>query len=298
MKHNLSLLLLLAMLLLSGCSLAVEDESPGRLIGVLVTTDHLNRAQEDSALSASGSTPDDAFSPFRLYAEAVTVPLRSDSGEISETIEFQFPCGGFLLCAPWIEDGDNSYHAVNSGGLFDTNAHFTSTDGGTSIELSATAAAVPDAGDVYLNPVYQQENGQIYATPGSTYRFGEGNLSEGELYSKTWEESASSNGEEVRSTVTVSLEVRFPPESVTVLQFDEGGTPLARDEFAPDALPEQLKAEPETAYLIVETAKRSPEEATVLTREILGRGAEGIESYTVDSSGLCRAAYIHLDFSE
>ena len=298
MKRNLALLLLLAMLLLSGCSLAVEGEASGRLIGVLVTTDVLNRVQDDSAPLSSGSTAGEAISSFRLYAEAVTVPLHSESGETAETIEYQFPCDGFLLCAPWVEDGDNSYHAVNSGGLFDPKAHFTSTDDGSSIELSATAAATPEAGDVYLNPVYQLEDGRVYATPGNAYRFGEGNLSEGELFSKTWEESTSSDGEETHSTVTVSLEVRFPPESVTILQFDEGGALLTRDEFAPDALPEQLKAGPETAYLIVETAKRSPEGETVLTREILGRDAEGIESYTVDGDGLCRAAFISLDFSE
>ena len=295
MKRNLALLLLLAMLLLSGCSLAVEGESSGRLIGVLVTTDVLNRALEDGTPLASGSTIGDAFSSFRLYAEAITVPLHSDSGE---TTEYQFPCDGFLLCAPWIEDGDNSYHAISAGGLFNPKTHFTSTDNGSSIELSATAAATPDAGDVYLNPVYQLEDGRVYAVPGSAYRYGEGNLSEGALFSKTWEESTSSDGEETRSTVTISLEVRFPPELVSVLQFDEGGALLARAEFAPDALPEQLKAESETAYLIVETTKRSPEGETLLTREILGRDAEGIESYTVDGDGLCRAAFISLDFSE
>ena len=298
MKHSVIPLIFITALLLAftGCSLAVPETGAAtagdRLVGIYVTTEPLDPAP-------SGEQ--------RLYADTVKTPWTDDEGKSHDFFEYDLPGeGAALYFTVWEGTGDNRRTASHSDDAVQDIFHeirVAGYDGQQETNvLTGTVFVAPGDEDcvLYFNPIRQQEDGQVYVTPESSFGFsiGTGNRSEGEVYghelSETTTITVDDEETEAGTTIKVKVSVMFAPESVTVLQFDEHGAVLRKTTWQAGQAPAQIVLETDTAYLIVETAKTDPAGGTVTTREILDRDAETLSAYYAWEDGLCAAQAVDL----
>ena len=298
MKHSVIPLIFITALLLAltGCALAAPEagaETAGdMLVGIYVTTEPLDPAPGDGQ---------------RLYAETVKTPWTDDEGKSHDFFEYDLPGeGAALYFTVWEGTGDDRHTASHSDDAVQDIFHEIRVAGYEGSEetnvLTGTVFVAPGDEDrvLYFNPVYQQEDGQVYVTAESGFGFsiGTGNRSEGEVYghelSETTTITVDGKETEAGTTIKVKVSVMFAPESVTVLQFDEHGAVLRKTTWQAGQAPDQIVLETDAAYLIVETAKTDPAGGTVTTREILDRDAEALFAYHVREDGLCAAQAVEL----
>lgn len=306
--------ILLALLMaasLAGCQLALEDMGDGdggeRLIGVLVTTEHLDLFDfegyvNDNLKSFSGGSGGEikmdgntAQYQGRLYAEYREEVLTSDeTGEEITTGEYVFETvSGIPYFAATYSSGAESYVGTNSDeAVSDGHIEVFYGDHEERISLESTIYVYPGfAGKVfYMNPVYQSADGSVYAMTGSGYMANE-TWAEGEMYSQMFNEvtSITENGESTTYTTKVKTSVvtMFVPEQIVVLQMDKDSNVVLRDAFEPENVPETLTTEPETAYILLETHKTDMEGNPVVTREMFLQTDESLTSYRCREDGVC-----------
>ena len=141
--------------------------------------------------------------------------------------------------------------------------------------LSATIYTVPQGSDkspaYYVNPVYQTSDGKIYVVPGS----GISNSSisdESDNMSICLNDQTDSMEKGITKTekcsVTVQFSSMFKPVKITLIQMDEKNQVLKQEEYIPGNLPDQLTAEKDTSYFIIETEKKAPDGRKEITRDI------------------------------
>lgn len=287
--------------LLAGCQLAKPDAESGqaqdRLIGVLVTTEPLDMM--DSAytepvtihLSASdlrkleqgdGSVLD--FPERKYEAQLIT----EDDGR--QVWSFDHLGGWAILSPTMYEDGEEYIASYSTNGLCEVQTHIKSVNEDVNeLELSAALYQVSGAEDTVfeMNPIYQTADGLVYATPG-TGAFSSGVGAEGIHCTQTLNAevitTAGSAASTCRSEVAVSFGRMYRPKSVILLQMDRNGTVLSREEYEPGALPDSIIPEKETAFFIVETVKRDPNGAEVITAELVDQGDASFSTFYAEGS--------------
>ena len=306
MKHKRIIPFLLALSLFSGCQLALPEESTAqaedRLVGMLMTTEPLKLPPIEVPLKTGWNgeitVDEDALQKERrLYATLVTETLTNDDGETAEHQEYIFEgIDAPAIYSTYMTDERGDYYSSTStDGMADVHHGVGSYDDREELTLSGTVYVWPGTGDhtVHFNPIYQQPDGPVYVTDGSSFGFavGEGNRSEGEVFSQKTEATATLtiNGEarETATVVDIAISVLFRPITVTVLQMDAAGAVLHRAEYKAGQLPETIAAEQQTAYLVVETAKANSEGETSLTRELFDKGDESLTAYYAREDGFC-----------
>lgn len=126
-----------------------SPESP-RLIGVLITREHLDLFDSDrffsdhaERLAAGGeiSRSESAEYQGRLYASLVeTIHTNEETGETITGKEYVFnDVDGIRFFAPYIRDESEFYQSTNiDEGITDAQCHFQSTDDGESVSLKGT----------------------------------------------------------------------------------------------------------------------------------------------------------------
>lgn len=306
MKHKRIIPILLTLLLLCGCQLAQPEESEvqteDRLVGMLMTTEPLNIYPAEvplkTSLNGEITVDEEALQKERrLYATLVTETLTNDDGEATEHQEYIFTgIDAPMLYTTLMTDERGDYYSSNStDGMADVHHGVGVHDDRDELTLSGTVYVWPSARDctVHFNPVYQQQDGQVYAVDGSSFGFavGEGNRSEGEVFRRKTEATSALtiNGETTESytVVDVAISVMFRPTAITVLQMDADGCVLHRAEYMAGQLPKTIAAEQQAAYLVVETAKKNSEGETVLTRELFDKSDEYLTAYYAREDGFC-----------
>ncbi|MBQ4638155.1 MAG: hypothetical protein IJB92_05395 [Clostridia bacterium] len=184
MKNKL-LLLLLVMIVMTTCACSLADpdaqENKARdtLIGVYVTYEHLDLFDNEKYIQDNldnliagkemgGNTSD---YQGKLYAELIQRELTDKNGNKKYMTEYSFEgFGGMEFFVPLYNDQDGDYYAsTQSDGISDAKMHVKSTDEGDFIELSGTIYFEADKKDrtFYMNPVYQQADGNVYAVTGN-----------------------------------------------------------------------------------------------------------------------------------
>lgn len=293
MKRKRSLIFMLAavLLVMSGCSLAVEDaggaDGHDRLIGAFITKEYLDLFDMERYFNENAdkllrggeiSARDTAAYQGRLYA------VMDEEGEIS----FPGVEGAMLLC-PKLEDSGVEHYANISSGVSDVKLSVNATDYGDEQTLEGTVYA--NAGTFYANPVYQSPDGSIYAVSGNGYIMQSNWDAEGEVcaatlsetYTETWNGQTSS----LTNSVTVHFAVKFPPKLITLYQMDEDNRILRANVYNPGSLPETFTAEENAAYILVQTEKRMPDGSTIIQREIFDDRSEdaALETYYAQPDG-------------
>jgi hypothetical protein len=297
---------------ITGCQLALEDTGAaadsGRLIGVYVTTEHLDLFDTEAYLNDnisvfSGGTVtvkgDSEKYQGRVYAELITRTLTSEeTGAAYETQDYVFDTlDGIAYYAPTFPDTAERERYVgfsSDGAISGAKSHLTSGDSVDSIELEATVyvSPTPGSGTYFMNPVYQSGDGRVYLMGGSGVRL-DGSQSEGSAFTETLTDSRTitENGKAKTESATVKLTIStmYPPERIVVSQFDGNHGLLSLAEYAPGEMPEELAAEPAAAYMVVEAWKRDIEGSAVVDRKLYNSGEEYIETFAAREDGVCES---------
>ena len=305
MKRLLALLLIPALLLLGGCSLAREDAGKAagqdRLVGFLVSQDSLNLFDADAYLAdhfdgfsdgevvLDGSDSDGYQG--KLYAEPESYAFTDSAGTVQESARYVFP-GDYVAYAYALVYDAPGFDRTCAQNLSTVNFKNIETDGGWEVAVQGTARVTPEislrSGIFQMNPVYQSPDGRIYACEG--HSFSADCSTPGEKFTTTQSETASITGdgrtESYDAEVAFTLSVEYAPEKIVVRQVAGDDTPLSEASYQPGQLPDTMAPEPGTAYLVVETHARDADGNPDVTRELVEAGAEGFSTgYAAD--GFC-----------
>jgi hypothetical protein len=306
--------------MLGGCvSLAVPDagepQTPDRLIGVLITTEDLSVYAEDAdwledATFSSLAELERALAEHetRVYASLENQPLISEqTGEKVDHYQYVFPeeLGYYIFSANVNGDGEGypvthtSNHGISEAS-FGVDSHMVNNKhavAGITISGKLYITPGPETGFNY-NPVYQADDGQVYARPGSS--FGEPDESAlGSLGSMGYDETSTtttSDGEEIEysGSVRVEMVLTARPESYTLTQMDAANNVLQEQEYLPQTLPESVSLLPETAYIIVATHSRGIGGEAVTERQLVDAKAESFSVLRAEENRVCLSQLVEL----
>jgi len=322
MKHKMIIAICCALLLsaLTGCRLAQENAGTyvyeDRLVGILVTTEHLDLFDFDSYLHDNISsfqggeiTLDGNTEEYqgRLYATLTTVTLTSEeTGETTEIEEYVFEgIEGIPYFSPTIPataERDSYISSMSDEAISDGHMAANYGDDENSITLKGTIYTAPSIKyhTYYFNPVYQSADGSIYVTTGSGFMVNNELYSEGLVYSQTMDATAAvtENGRTRTESIsiTLSINVMFTPEQIVILQMDGDSGILSRTEYTPDAMPETLLMDTLTDFIIVETHKRDDTGSIRILREIYDSNTDTIGTFFAREDGICIKHWMQLDW--
>lgn len=272
---------LVMMLSAFGCSLAVEGAGEGeesisrdQMIGVFITTEPLIF---------------DWDAEKRIFATV-------DKGDSSEPHEWDIYFEGIdginFFDGIWKSENGNSFNMLTCGEeVCDIKTHYMSTDEGEGVELSGTVYNLPTNDLIYYsNPVYQTPDGKIYTVGGDGNHIGTFGLGGKLTTTLTDEVKVTEDGvtETNKISVQITYEGEYEPVEITVCQMDNNNQIVKTEKYAPGALPEAIKAERETAYIIVETKRNNPENPDDSIRELYTRSETGhtyFETFRLTNKG-------------
>ncbi len=288
---------LLIIFTLSGCQLAREDGEANngmdKLIGVYVSYEHVDlfdlEGYINDNLNFSGGEikieGETKKYEGRMYATQKDEVKTSSEGEKYTETQFVFEeLPGIGMFAPTVVDPlleDRTYISAGGDGFTDTKFHVKSGDNEDGLELSGTlyisSGAMSDA--IYINPVYQSEDGKVYLVSGHGFA-ATGDNGEGGVYSQKLEDKVTVNengkSKSYSSTVEVSVATMNPTIKVSMLQMDKDGNVVKKVEYNPDNAPGELKTEFGTEYIIVESTKEAFNKELKIERSLFSKSDEAL----------------------
>ena len=290
---------LMILTLLGGCRLAVDDDemNPGtdRLCGVFVTLDYLDISFEDQELEIppnwNGDPSSIVFPEARIYATRT----EEEDGSVDYTFD---GIDGFRLFSVKIDspDGLGSYSSsFGDDALQD--GHFSLSD--EEINLSGTIyfdGHYPC--HIYTNPVYQTPDGAVYMMQGQGLFFDEsqteGSVGSTSLSATTTENN---NGEETSYTIKVEIKVEAVNTNKKVLlkQLDSSDQIIMQTEITQDDIPESIKIEKNTAYMIMEEHCIDHENKASVKRTLLKPDEEFLDARFTGDNGIIETYPVTLE---
>ena len=273
-KISAILLALMLLLTMSGCQLArtETEKTKDRMVGVLITRDYLDlfdmEAYLEDNLKITGGDividGDTSAYEGRIYASFVPKTLYGENGETMEDEDLLFSdLEGIHYVAARMKDNGEYYNRVySSDGLLNGKASYHSTDFEDSVTLEGEIWLVQGAGDImaYINPVYQDDDGNFYVTPGQGFH-SSGDSGTGSVFTQTMEDSSTvTNGgiiTTVSNSITISIGIKPKPLQYRLLQMREDNTILSSADYTPGEMPQDITVSADAAYLLLETHQQS-----------------------------------------
>lgn len=247
--------MLISICALCGCQLAKPDSlttTGDRLIGVFVTTEYLDLFDMEGYLNnhisdlADGNVIDITNSSDyqgRIYATLQSeIYTSEDTGEKIESMNYVFEdLEGISFFEAQYNDSNGETFYGNSVNDAVNDIHLTISDNSSLEGTIYTKDGLTNI--LYVNPVYQSGDGRVYATSGNSYS-ASGNNAEGTIFSTTLEERQTTtvNGEtkETSFQVILHITVKYPPESIHIVQMNSDHTAVTKDTYKPGTLPKIL----------------------------------------------------------
>ena len=303
---------------LSGCQLKKPEDKNNstagdKLIGTIITTESLNSFDIDAYLNDNIENiinneenvvnEEDALKyNKKIYAQHVTLTDTNDNGEKITHKEYTFDGinGMWFFDAkiPATETEESYTCLCTGGGLSNIHSNVHHTDTGVSeIELTADLYySYEKWGTVfYMNPVYQESDGDIYCVEGSGYSVagdkgsidGNANGSQNISDKLTFTE----NGEETvyQSTITINYIPVYIPEKVSFIFMNENNTSISDFSYSPESVPEEINVPDGTEYIIL--LQKSHEGSIP---DVIGKNCENAEYIAEDRDGFCSIHSIYL----
>lgn len=325
MSKRIAVLLSVAAMLfsLSGCQLAVPGKgtsaNPDALRGMFIM---FESSYSDSDMDV---LPDDMFA--KTLVNAGTVPMGNSEGNRTYATIQEDEHGGLKYVFEGIEgipmftalihgnDTHEDYWAsCYDNALLDVNTTVGGTDSGSSVQIDATLSLYlnPEFYDeygqciLYLNPVYQNSEGEVYMLPGSGYGLGGWNEDDGKVIM-----SVGNLG-----TLTISgsttmkngqKEEHWSGEfSVTVMgvgdikryvlkEMDTTDRLIVSTEITKGSIPETLTLNDKTAYAILEEYSAGKDGGTHINRSLVDMSAEFFAVRFPDEKGFARQTLVTLN---
>ena len=312
MKTNKILSALLAVLLalsLCGCQLAQkemgEEDATSHIIGFFITTEYLDLFDAEAYLQdqfIGSATGDVNFSENsdrydgRYYATLMEITNFNGSESNRTHYRYEFPgLKGFPFYSanhPDSVEMSDFLASCYDSAISDIHLSIFVTDAGERVELDGTLNLSTSYVDkpIFLNPVYQTDNGSVYVESGDSVERG-GEIDEGPFVTNTYSDTATTtnNGKSESTGNTIRLSIAFvhPPEKIILLQMDANNEIVKSSEFEPGEMPESLTPEKTTDYIIVETHKTDSAGEKIVTRELVNREDGEIHTNYALGDGIC-----------
>lgn len=321
-KVIISVLLICVMTVsLCGCQLKKPESETNstvgdRLIGTVITTESLNTFDMEAYLHENiedviKNTEDGEMVNIegqkseynnKIYARQITLTYKTEEGEEIEHKEYVFDdIDGF-----WIFDAkipstetEESYTCLCSeGGLSNIHSKINNTDGElTALELTADLYYSYELwGTVfYMNPVYQESDGDIYCIEGTGHSVSgdKGSIDGDAKGSQSISDkiTVTVDGEETveESKITVNyIPVAIPTEVEFVFMGDDNKA-LSEKSFETKNVPSELTVPKGTEYAIVIQKSENGN-----TTEVAGKNCETAEYIAEDREGICSVHTVQL----
>lgn len=280
MKKKVKVLaLLLALCLLSGCSLARPEAEEGNgmsqdmMIGVFITREYLDLFDFEGYLEDNLNTvvngggeisPEDSEKyGGRLYAE-----------KTGEDYDFGIEgMGAFFV--QWEQDGV-PYSASYCNGPMELYLSTVVSDEGTSKEYTGTVYVQCGGAEAfYVNPVYQDSEGLVYLMAGSGIS---SDMSEGASMTQTMSGEYTTTLDGKTQLYSMRTEIRFcgaqMPQTYRVLHMSKDSELLQTEDYTPETLPEEIRPCEGAEYLIIET-----QNSDKVTRQIVSRAEDSCQLF-------------------
>lgn len=311
MNRKIIITLMAVVMLLGGCQLAVSEGAKeygetlkDRMVGAFITEDYLDLFDMDAYLEDnidkivagnSLTVLDNGNYTGRLYAEKVEASYTDETGAIYTNWTYEFPdLEGILYTNYWNQaDDENSAYEqgywsskVSGLGLSELHSYYSVDDTQTTIKDEGTiylSTAIEKVQRIYLNPVYQDEQGRLYVISGTGIS---ANLSDTGSMAQSISSTSkhSMDGKEVAYAFEFNLRIEGinATDSVVVIRMDENHQELGRETYLPENLPEEIELPENVAYLLVEEHRG---EKTV--RSICQAGDAEMAVYYAMENGIC-----------
>lgn len=295
--------LLAALLLLSGCSLALPEEETAqgrdRMVGVFVTTEYLDLFDAEAYFQEHAA---ELLNGGEISADEQKLYQNVLFAEEDESGKYFFPnVDGFLWLSTRENDEQGSYVKMQNDPAFNgaLNA-IRETDSGTGYEFEATIYAVNRQTYVsfYLNPVYQTEDGAVYVAQGHGMSFGgvEGtNASMSQTLTQTLSEEQNGETKEYSFSGKLTMRLVGAPEAVTLFWMDGENGVVRREQYVPGTLPEELSADGAEFLLVVETAQDGSQTRTLYEAE---EPTQRLETFVPATGDILGRAYTTIDWEK
>ncbi len=266
MRKEMLVMLALVCLLLSGCQLAREDAETEQknLVGMLLTAE----GRPAFAVQEEGEEP-------RLYAqvsEDYKVTFPQTEGWLMAVPSFTNAQGEGVTVTACDEDISMSDLHIASGEV--ERVSFTGT-----LYVNTAKLAEQGRGVVYINPVYQDAQGRIWAEKGAGISISSDGEGSGWTHTSTSTQTERVGEESVtrESTVTVKVEPRHSPVQTVVHEMSGDNVLLSTQAYKPGEL---TAYQPSTActYLIVEEHRQGTE-GVLMERMLIERGTERMRAW-------------------
>lgn len=183
--------------------------------------------------------------------------------------------------------------------ISDVDTNFNSTDAGDSIDMKGTIYVSASKGFnvFYYNPVYQTATGEVYLMSGQSMSHG-GELSTGMSSSQALKEEQTVTIDGESTTISSNIEVSTcfmdTPIGAGVIQFDEDGSIISREDYAAGDLPFKITTSSDTEYIIVETHMRSGDGKETVARELFQPDDESLFAFSCRDDGICIKQYCNI----
>ncbi|MCI8633294.1 MAG: hypothetical protein HFE64_07440 [Lachnospiraceae bacterium] len=272
-KHMILAGLFLSFCLLSSCQLALEEsegDGQGHLIGLFITQEHfeMNAPEEQ-----------------RIYAKRENERWDFDGIE------------GICCFVPDVKEEEEHYTEIcMDEAIYADRSEIKTTDEGNEVRLEATLYFPPCGKKlVYLNPVYQDERGRVYAVQGNglDMDFDGPGVSCSHRLEENQAKTENGKREAEIFSAQLTLESRALPEEVRLIEMTADHQKTQETVYAAGEVPAQLVLPEEVAYVVMET-----KEEQEIERAVVSRGEEGLESWYLREDGYLAARYTQLLWQE
>lgn len=273
--------LLLAICMLSGCSLAKPGKSgQDKLTGFFVTVsckegDTMVDIWDEEATGMEMISNHD-LAGEKLYASRIE----------GNPVVYEFPEGCGLSCFSYhVEEGREPYRSNTISPEIDAHLGFYA---GTEMpyRMDAVVYGTRDSDAVIcMNPVYQTPDGEIYVLSDKPMSYDVATMD-------GCSASISQTGED-GCTATLTIRHVVLPEKYVIIEMNEENQPLRQAEYVPGELPETYAPGSDAAYLILEA--RAGEDTT---RTVYSPGDEStaMDTYRPGPYGLCIKGYTRIEW--
>ena len=236
--------IMLAMLMLTGCTLAKPGKSgQDKLTGFFVTVSYKDGDTMVDAWDEEAAGMDFISNHYlegtKLYAER--------TGEDPVVYEFSEGCGLSCFGYDVQEEGMEPYRSETISPEVDALLEYHA---GSEMpyRLNATIYGTEDTNAVIqMNPVYQTPDGEVYVLSDKPMSYDVATM---DGCSNTLSQTIKDYG----CTATLTIAHVTLPETYVVLEMDENHQLLGRYEYTPETIPGNWHPGPETAYIILEAA--------------------------------------------
>lgn len=292
---------LIVIVMLSGCKLArevkIKSQQEDELIGAVITQEYVNLFDWNSYLKdnfqeimnghntvASGTEYEQ-----RLYATKKIVTTHG-----FETIDYEFEgMEGISMIIPTTYKPEiNHTEIVSQCDPEITDIHVTTEEGSSAVE--GTIRYVPQEETMfYLNPVYQTASGEVYLCSGtglsvSTVSDGEpqSHGASSQTISQTYKEEFNGETTERKYTIKINYEPQPDNEEYIIKQFNEQDQLIYEQVVDSETIPESIKKQEGTEYLLVEGISYNKIGERVVARSIVKENETAINCYFANESSI------------